>query len=56
MVETQKENKTHQLNYLQCLQDIALLSKDLFTQWSYFKTSTCFKSPSLKMLHIFKMK
>lgn len=56
MVETQKEKKSDQLNYLECLQDIALLSKDLFTRWSYLKIFTCFKSPSLKMLHIFKIK
>lgn len=43
MVETQKENKSHQLNYVEFFQDV-LLSRDLFTQWSNIKISTCFKS------------
>lgn len=55
MVETKKENKIHQLIYSEYFQEIALLGKDLFTQWSYFKISTCSKSPSLKCC-TFKMK
>lgn len=40
MVETQKENKIRQLNYVYFFQGIVLLNKDLFTQWSNFKIST----------------
>lgn len=55
MVETQKENKSHQLNYVEYFQDIVLLSKDLFTQWSNLKISTCFKSQNLKCCTCLKL-
>jgi len=44
MAKTQKENKNHQLSYVEFFQDIILLSKNLFTQWSNLKISPCFKS------------